>query len=174
MFACAARIGSRGASFISRIRRVLDRVALSLVEPEHGEAFLHMLWKRRSYIDDSAARMGQRQAARQEMKLGFEPRRNGAQRIVTGRIIGWAPVVLRIADDRMADLFAMGAQLMGAAGDRAHRQPRQTRRYLVDNRIEGERMLGVGIAVLRDPHALEVRPALPTRFPHALALGEKH
>ena len=121
------------------------------------------------------ARMGQDQAARQKMQLGFEPGRNGAQtdRSRAGSF-GGPSVVFRIADDRMADRLAMGAQLMGAAGDRAHRQPREARRDLVDDRIEGERMLRVGIAVLGDPHPLEVRPALPARLPHALALGEKH
>ena len=68
-------------------------------------------------------RMGQDQPAREKMQLGFEPRRNGAQRIATSRIVRGLSIVFRVADDRMTDLFAMGAQLVGAAGDRAHRQP---------------------------------------------------
>src|ERR1700735_3570257 len=115
MFACAARIGSLPPGPVgkgSRIRRVLDRVALILVKAEHGEAFLHMLRKRRRHVNDSLTRMGEDQAARQEMQLGFETRRNGAKGIVPGRIVGWATIVFRIADDRMADLFAMGAQLV--------------------------------------------------------------
>ena len=107
------------------------------------------------------ARMGQDQAARQKMQLGFEPGRNGAQRIAAGRVVRGPSIVFRIADDRMADRLAMGAQLMGAPGDRAHREPREARRDLVDDGVEGQRMLRVRVAVLGDPHPLEIRPALP-------------
>ena len=81
---------------------------------------LHVLRQRRGHVDDSAARMGQDQAARQEMQHGFEPGRNRAQRIAARRIVGGPAIVFRIANDRMADRLAMGAQLMGPAGDRAH------------------------------------------------------
>ena len=85
MFAWAARIGSRGASLIGRI---LDRIALAHVEAEHGEAIPHVLRQRRGHVDDSAARMGQDQAARQKMQLRFEPGRNGAQGIDARGIVG--------------------------------------------------------------------------------------
>ena len=89
-------------------------------------------------------------------------------------IVGGTPIVFRIANDRVADRFAMGAELMRPAGDRAHRQPCEARRNLVDDRIEGQRVLRVGITVLGDPHPLEIRPALPRARAHAFALGEKH
>ena len=106
--------------------------------------------------------------------LGSRPggiARNGSLRAGS---FGWLSIVFRIADDRMADRLAMGAQLMGAAGDRPHRQPREAGRDLIDHGVKGQRMLGVGIAVFGDPHPLEIRPALPPRVAHALAFGEKH
>ena len=70
-----------------------------------------------------------------------------SRRIAPRRIVGGAPVVFRIADDRMADRFAMGAQLVGAAASyRAHRQPREARRDLVDDRVEVSECLALGIA----------------------------
>src|SRR6202021_3509538 len=112
MFACAARIGSlllsiprRGVGGEgSRIRRVLDWIALGLIEAEHGEAFFHVLRERRRHVNDALTRMGQNQATRQKMQLGFETGRNGPQRIVPGWIVRGPSVVFRIADDRMADL----------------------------------------------------------------------
>ena len=110
---------------------------------------------------DAAARMGQDQPAGEQVQLRLDPRRHGAQRIVAGRIVLGLAVVFRVADDRMADRLAMGAQLMGAAGDRPHREPGEARRDLVDHRVEGQRMLGVGIAVLGDPHPLDIRAPGP-------------
>ena len=84
--------------------------------------------------------------------------------------------IFRIADDRMADGFGMRAQLMRAAGDRLHRQPRQPRRDLVDHGVIGHRMLRVLIAMFGDAHLLArdlARSAFGPRVAHAFALGEK-
>ncbi len=70
---------------------------------------------------------------------------------------------------------------MGAPGDRPHRQPREARRDLVDHGVQGQRMLGVGVAVLRHAHAFDVgasrplcRPVRAAVVAHPLALGEEH
>ena len=49
--------------------------------------------------------------------------RHGAQRVAPADVVLRAMAIFRIAENRMADGFGVGAQLMGAAGQRLHRQP---------------------------------------------------
>ena len=89
----------------------------------------------------------------------------GAARIVLGHIAA----IFRVADNRVANGFRMGAQLVGAASDGLHRQPRQARRELVDRGVIGDRMLGVDFAMFGDAHFFGINPLAGGALAHRLA-----
>ena len=74
----------------------------------------------------------------------------------------WFGPIFRIADDRMADGFGMGAKLVRAPGNRLHREPGEPRHNLIDGGVIGHRMLRIFVAMLGDPHFF-ARRASPLR-----------
>ena len=112
--------------------------------------------QRRGHVDHAAAwdAAGSAGAPADAACAPRPPERPASDR--PARLVLRAMAVFRIADDRMADRFGMGAQLMRAAGDRPHRQPGETRRDLVDDGVIGQRMLRVGLAMAGDAHFFEV------------------
>ena len=100
--------------------------------------------QRRGHVDHAAARMRQRDAARQQMQFVLHPARQ-------------LPVldlkIFRIADDRIADMRHVGAQLMRAAGHRLEREPGELARGGLDHGVIGHGMARTLLAVTRDAHA---------------------
>ena len=105
-----------------------DRVVLADVEAEHLPALLHMRRQRRGDVEHAALGVRQDEAARQQVQLVLDAVGQIAVRVGAAVGILVAVAIFRVADDRAADRLGMGAQLMGAAGQRLHRQPGQTRR----------------------------------------------
>ena len=68
--------------------------------------------------------------------------------------------ILRIADDRVADVQRMHAQLVRAAGIGFHLQPGHRLCRGFENAVEGDRMIGAFLAVPGDPHPVTVRRLL--------------
>ena len=68
--------------------------------------------------------------------------------------------IFRIADDRVADMRHVGAQLVGAAGDRLEREPGQLPRRGLDHGVIGDRVAGALLAVAGDAHE-RIRPRAP-------------
>src|SRR3954453_19335103 len=89
------------------LRRVDDRIVARRLEAEQIPGLLHVRRQRRRYVDRAAARMRQRDTAREQTQPVLHPARQ-------------LPVldleIFRIADDRITDMRHMGAQLMGTAG----------------------------------------------------------
>lgn len=61
-----------------------------------------------------------------------------------------------IADDRMADMQGVDAQLVGTAGIGLHLQPCEVLCRRLQHPVEGNRMVGAVLAVLGDAHAVAV------------------
>src|SRR5215203_962412 len=125
--------------------RLDDRVIARRVEPEEVEALLHMRRQRRGDVDRPARpRVRDDDAPGQEVELVLEAARQ-------------LPVldveVFRVADDRMADMGGVGAQLVGAPGDGLQRQPGELLRRRLDDGVIGERVARALVAVLGDAHA---------------------
>src|SRR5882724_11716446 len=81
--------------------------------------------------------------------------------------------IFRIAENGMADMGGMGAQLMGAAGNRTHGQPGELVSRLLDDRVERNGVARLIGAVARDTHAVALGPGLlgePGRDPPLLRL----
>ncbi len=85
--------------------------------------------------------------------------------------------IFRIADNGMADMRGMGAQLMGAPGHWPHHQPGELLAGLFGQRIMSDRMVGAWLAVAGDNHAIglvalaarqKCRNAAARRLRHAL------
>src|SRR5882724_1587428 len=68
--------------------------------------------------------------------------------------------IFRIAENGMADMGGMSAQLMGAAGNRTHRQPGELLSRLINDRVERHGMARFIGAVACDAHAVALGPAL--------------
>ena len=98
----------------SLFRRLDDRVVARGVEAEQIPGLLHVRRQRRRDVDHAAARMRHRDAARQQMQLVLH---------AAGQFPVLESEVFRVADDRMADMRHVGAQLVGAAGHRLEREP---------------------------------------------------
>ena len=66
--------------------------------------------------------------------------------------------IFGIADDRVADMGGVGAELVGAAGDRlACVSQAKCLAGIVDDRIERDGVAGIVVAVAGDAHASRLR-----------------
>src|SRR3954470_7575445 len=124
-------------------RRVLDRIKSGCVEPEQVPRLLHVLRQRRGGVDDAAARMRDDNATREQVQTVLQA--------------AWQLPILDIeifgiADDGVADVFHVGAELVGAAGDRFQGHPGQLVAGSLDHRIVGHRVARALIAMLGDAH----------------------
>ena len=91
----------------------------------------------------AAARVRHRDAAGQQMQLVLD---------AAGQLPVLDVEIFRIADDRIADMRHVRAQLMGAAGDRLERKPGELLRRRLHHRVIGHGVHGVFLAVLGDAH----------------------
>src|SRR5258707_15711757 len=111
--------------------------------------------QRRSDVDGSATRMRYRDTPGQQMQLVLH---------AAGKFVVLDAEILLVADDRMADALHVGAELVGAAGDRLERQPGELLRRGLDHGGIRDGLAGILFAGARD--------ALHALVP-ALLLGEK-
>ncbi len=123
----------------------------------------------------AGGRMRQRDRARVQVQLAADPAAELRAPAVAAVLLA-AAAVLAVADDRVADRRHLGAELVGAAGDRLERQPGGAAGGGVDGRIVGDRALrplGGGDAVEGDDeHLLGLAGgAMPRRLDEAGADG---
>src|SRR6516164_7802854 len=122
------------------------------VEAEEVPALLHVRRQRRGDVERTARRVGNDDPPSVEMQLLLDSARE-IPALFRAEIFG-------IADDRMTDMGGMGAELVGASGDRAHAEPGELLAGLVDDRIERDGVAGFVGTMASDAHALALRPAL--------------
>src|SRR5438094_1184991 len=147
-------LGSTSTTDLIR-RRLFDRIVAPRIEAEQIPGLLHMRWQRRGDVDHACARMWHGNAARQKMQPVLH---------ATRQLPVFACKIFGVADDRMADMRHMRAQLMGAAGHRLEREPGERGPGGVDDGVVGDRVACALLAMAGDPHH---------RFVLALLFGEK-
>src|SRR5215207_9373883 len=127
------------------VRRFDDRVVAAGVEAEQIEALLHVGRQRRRHVDRLArARVRDDDAPGEEMQLLLD---------AAGQLPVLHVEILRIADDRVANMGGVGAQLMRAPSHRLERQPGEFLGRRLNDGVVGERMAGALVAVLGNAHA---------------------
>ncbi len=113
------------------------------------------MWRqRRGGVDQAAARMRNHDPARQQMQPVLQAARQRPVLLVE---------IFGIADDRMADMIHVRAQLMRAPGHRLQRHPGELVRRRLHHRIIGHRVARALVAMRGDAH---------DRIVLALLLGE--
>src|SRR4051794_18148572 len=111
---------------------VLGLVPERGVEAQQVPALLHMGRERRADVEGAAGWMRNDDPPRVQVELVLDAA-GESPLVLGGEVFG-------VADDGMADVSRVRTELMGAAGDRAHGQPRQLAAGLVDEGVERYRV----------------------------------